>query len=455
MISWPCLPPARELAEGLVEHVQRERLHQPGLLGRRDEVARRDHAALRVLPAHERLDARELARAHVDLRLVVQQQLAVADRARKLGEQRQARGVVMVELGRVDRVRRARVLGEVHRDVGALQQQVDVVSVSRIARDADARLDVQRQPVDEERLLERREDPLDHVLEDARRLADVRDEDAELVAAEPGHRVGLAHDRGQAARKLDQQQIAVVVAEGVVDLLEAIEVHQQDGELGALAICGLDRALDLLAEARTVRQPGQAVVQRQVQVQLGEPAQLDVRLLARGDVAADALHADRVPVLLDHTARDLEHDEVPVLRDELLLEGRAADLARELARGRELGLLETPVGEVAREVRADQLLAVVAEHELERAVDVGDLLVHRDRADRLVRVLEEVAVAILALARGHARARALDRDGGQVRRELDEVGIAVGARAGLAVVQREGSEQRAVGREERRRPAGA
>ena len=146
---------------------------------------------------------------------------------------------------------------------------------------------------------------------------------------------------------------------------------------------------------------------------------------------------------------------MPVLRDELLLERRAADLARELARGREPRVLEAPVGEVALEVRADQLLAVVAEHELEGAVDVGDLLVHRHRADRLVRVLEQVAVAILALARGRARARPLDRDGGQVRGELDEIRVAVGALAGLAVVQRERAEQGAVRREERRRPARA
>ena len=52
------------------------------------------------------------------------------------------------------------------------------------------------------------------------------------------------------------------------------------------------------------------------------------------------------------------------------------------------------------------------------------LLVHRDGRDRLVRVLEEVAVALLALPRGLLGARALDRDPGQMRRELDEVDVA-------------------------------
>ena len=131
------------------------------------------------------------------------------------------------------------------------------------------------------------------------------------------------------------------------------------------------------------------------------------------------------------------------------------DLARELALGRAARLDATLRREVLGEVRPDQLLAVVAQHELERAVHIGDLVIHRDRADRLVRVLEEVAVAILALPRGIARARALDRDAGQVRRQLDEVAVALRALAGLAVVERERAEQHAVGREERRRPAGA
>ena len=217
----------------------------------------------------------------------------------------------------------------------------------------------------------------------------------------------------------------------------------------------VDRSLDGLAEARPVRETRQAVVAREVQVQLGEPAKLAVGQLARRDVAADALHADRPAVLLDHAARDLQHHALTALREELLLEGRALDLARHLAVARPLGLHQTLRREVVGEVRADQLLAVVAEHALERAVHVGDVVVHRDGADRLVRVLEEVAVAIVARPGGIARAGPVDRDAGEVGGELDEVGVLARALVRLAVVEREGAEQHAVRREERGRPAGA
>ena len=60
--------------------------HEPAALGLRQEPAGRHEAGLRVLPAHERLDAHHRAGPQGDLRLVVQDQLAVADRpAQPLG----------------------------------------------------------------------------------------------------------------------------------------------------------------------------------------------------------------------------------------------------------------------------------------------------------------------------------------------------------------------------------
>jgi hypothetical protein len=64
----------------------------------------------------------------------------------------------MVELRRVQGVCRPLLLGEIHRDIGALQQDVDVPAMRRVAGDPDARLDVQREAVDEKRFVERGED---------------------------------------------------------------------------------------------------------------------------------------------------------------------------------------------------------------------------------------------------------------------------------------------------------
>ena len=57
----------------------------------------------------------------------------------------------------------------------------------------------------------------------------------ELVAAEPGYQVALAGRRSSRSATCDQYLVAGGVAEGVVDLLEVVEVDQQQG--GDAAAC--------------------------------------------------------------------------------------------------------------------------------------------------------------------------------------------------------------------------
>src|SRR4051812_27379219 len=64
------LVPAHGLGARLLEHAMTERHDQAALLGDGDEVGRGDQAALGVLPANERLEADDLARARRDDRLV-------------------------------------------------------------------------------------------------------------------------------------------------------------------------------------------------------------------------------------------------------------------------------------------------------------------------------------------------------------------------------------------------
>ena len=96
-----------------------------------------------------------LARAEVGLRLVVEHELALVDRATQLGEHRQPARAVVVALLRVDLAAAGLLLRHVHRDVGALEQRMDVVTVLRVQGDADAGLDLEGEAVDRERLLQR------------------------------------------------------------------------------------------------------------------------------------------------------------------------------------------------------------------------------------------------------------------------------------------------------------
>ena len=55
------LRPRRRLAAGLAQDPFADRDDEAALLGERNEVAGRDQAALRMLPAHQRLEADDLA----------------------------------------------------------------------------------------------------------------------------------------------------------------------------------------------------------------------------------------------------------------------------------------------------------------------------------------------------------------------------------------------------------
>ena len=57
----------------------------------------------------------------------------------------------------------------------------------------------------------------------------------ELVAAEPADGVAGADRAAQPGGDLPQQLVAGRVAERVVDLLEAVEVAEEDAEVGAVA----------------------------------------------------------------------------------------------------------------------------------------------------------------------------------------------------------------------------
>ena len=238
---------------------------QAGLLGERHELVGADQAVARVVPAHERLDADDAAADDVGLRLVVQLELAALDRRAQLAGERQAARASAVLLRLVERDAAAALLGRVHGDVGAL----DAASRRRspcvgMAGDADRARDLERQPVDHERLAQRAQ----------QHLGDGHASSAPLTAgsstpnSSPPRRatVSAVAQRGRRAarRPPASSTVAVVVAERVVDLLEAVEVHEHHREAAVAARRRRERLLDAVAEQRAVRQAGQGVVQRLV-----------------------------------------------------------------------------------------------------------------------------------------------------------------------------------------------
>jgi len=77
--------PAPALEAGLAQHPGAELLDEAALLGDVDEVRGPQHAAYRVVPAHQRLHAHQAAAVAGELRLVVQAQLLLVHHVAQLG----------------------------------------------------------------------------------------------------------------------------------------------------------------------------------------------------------------------------------------------------------------------------------------------------------------------------------------------------------------------------------
>ena len=113
----------------------------------------------------------------------------------------------------------------------------------------------------DDRLGERRDDPLG----DGHRLvgaAHVLAEDHELVAADAGRGVAGAQDAGQPAGDRDQQQVPDLVAERVVDRLEAVEVEHEHADGLLAAPEATERLVEAVAQQHPVRQAGERIVHR-------------------------------------------------------------------------------------------------------------------------------------------------------------------------------------------------
>ena len=86
-------------------------------------------------------------------------------------------------------------------------------------------------------------------------------EHRELVAAHARERVARREQRREALGELGQQLVAAIVAEAVVDDLEAVEAEPEHRDGAAVAGGERERVVDAVDEQRAVRQRGQRVVQ--------------------------------------------------------------------------------------------------------------------------------------------------------------------------------------------------
>ena len=297
------LLPLAGLLGGHAQHAEVDGQDQAGLLRQRQEVVRRDQALLRMLPPDQGFEADQAVVEQRDDGLVVDLELLPLDRLPQVRLELEAGDRARVHRGVEDLVAvLAPLLRAVHRRVRVAQQVVRLLVV--LARgDADRH--------GREHLVALEREGLGQLLEDAvgdldriRRVAHVVEEDGELVAAEAGDGVAGPHAGLEPPGDRGEEQVALQVAEAVVDVLEAVDVEEEDREHGALAAPGAgDGEREAVHEQRSIRQPGQRVVE-------GLLGELLLEALAVGDVGLRAGQADGLAVAGPDADAAAEHPAV-------------------------------------------------------------------------------------------------------------------------------------------------
>ena len=149
----------------------------------------------------------------------------------------------------------------VHGCIGVPEQLARVRPVVGEHGDADARSHEQLVPVDNERPADRAEQLLGHDAEPFS-VAEARQQDREVVGTHARDRVAFAHRAREAPADPLQQLVADGVTEARIDLLEAVEVDHQDGQLLAQSPRALNRLVHAVLEEQLVRKARESVVRR-------------------------------------------------------------------------------------------------------------------------------------------------------------------------------------------------
>ena len=109
--------------------------------------------------------------------------------------------------------------------------------------------------VDLERHAHRIEDALRQTRAIAR-LHDIRLEQGEFVAAEPGEMIAGAQHLRQPPRERHDQPVADIVTERIVGLLEMIEIEIEQGKLMPAAAAACNLRIDEFVKQKPVGQTG-------------------------------------------------------------------------------------------------------------------------------------------------------------------------------------------------------
>ena len=243
------------------------------------------------MPAEQGLHAGHPVLPEVILRLVDKAELVSFETPpQRVLQKEPGRCLLSQFAGEEPEIAYAEFLGLVHGHVGFFEQRLRRPAV--IGKDGDAEGGAEKDPVP--RRIHGIVQQGEYFLRPGGNLlhgAGLGDEDVKVVAADPGRPVPAAEVAGQPRAHLLQHVVPCEMSEGIVDVLEAVDVQHQEGKAPSVPALPLQLTFQAGVEHGPARKAGKLV-------EVG--AELDLRILEMnlrqvvedGDVVGD------VPVLI-------------------------------------------------------------------------------------------------------------------------------------------------------------
>ena len=353
-------PPAGELGQRVLEDRRPDLLDEPGLLGHRQELVRRQQAPLGVQPAGQRLEPDDVTGRELDDRLEVRHDLAPLDPRRSSAAVRSASTVVSCEPGaKASTQSRPLALARYIAASASRRRSAADTPGPVVHRHADAGGDEQLGAVDDDRLAHRLPDAL------GRSPARRRRPCSTTMNSSPPNRASTASGPTTSRRRTDIAVSSVSPMPwprlSLTDLKLSRSMKRSDtSPTSASCEDGVDAGEQLGA----VGQAGQVVVGRRPLQSLGGPPLLG-DVLDVGDGERHAL------VLGDGDPRPGPHELAVAAQVALVEQVRVGDAELEpgpVRRGRPQVLR---VGDLA-DAAPDEVLDRAVEHVGERPVGVED-----------------------------------------------------------------------------------
>ena len=213
---------------GLVEHPLADLPHVDGPLGCGQELGWQQRAQRRVVPAQKRLERLDPPVDEGDDGLIEELELARLERAREVA--RDGQGAKSCGAGlRVEQrpAMLALLLRAIERQVRVAQQVVGAPTREITQSDPDAGAHHDASAFGDDGTFQVVKKAFGHRRGQVRRQAGSEDH-GELVSSVPGHHVSRTYGRAQSRSHLTEELVTSLVAQGIIDGLEVVEVEDQE-----------------------------------------------------------------------------------------------------------------------------------------------------------------------------------------------------------------------------------